>query len=464
MRNNKGYSLVELLVTLAVFSIVMVTIVTLMSTTANTYGKGQRETELQEEAQIVANQIENLIIDADAAVTKDAAGVYKIVHGTKAEYLKQDGSKIMYSDNGSTWAPLADYVDSFKIDGLTNKDNEVTVAVKMKSGNEIVDSTTGLGTSVGESNYSFEKTVYYRNQVESLANFTIKEGSSPAASSGGSNEYTLNVKRYETYNLKALKDIDHFEIDPADASKTKILIHGSTTDAGRFELENKKFKCKGSNGEEQIDGAFVKCDNDTNKNFSATVLKTDNVWVNGYQKDGTCIKIYLTLDPVWFDTGSGVFVHQSAKEINGKGNRGLYVMAEGINMYNAVKQGLAVSCDVTIYADADNNKSPGSSETKKEFTGKTLGTTDDNSYSSTPGQSGFPGMDQLNIGIAADAGSGGIAIISPNGFEGSTVSSTMRSNKMRYRVKMSFSSGGSGIACSTGTFDVAIRVAGNTGE
>lgn len=463
MRNNKGYTLVELLVTLAVFSIVMVSIVTLMSTTANTYGKGQRETELQEEAQIVANQIENMIIDAPGPATWDASiAGYKIPSGTGAtyNYIRQDGNKIMYSDNGSIWVPLAEYVDSFGINNTDATDNKVSVVVNMESGKEIIDATTGLGTGIGEANYSFEKTVYYRNQVESLANFTIESGSSPASSGGGSNEYNLFVDRFETYNLKSLKDIDHFETDPSTGN---VLVHGASTDATRFVCQNKKFDCKGTNGTDHVDGAFVKCSDITNTNFTASVSSADGVYVNGYTKDGTLIKVNLLLDPVYFDQGSGVFVHQGKTDINDRGNRGLYVTAYGINMYNAVKQGLNVSCDICYYLDSDNSGSITSADTTKWFTGKTLGTTDDQSYRNTPGQCSALGLDQLNIGIAADDSSGDIAIISPNGFDGNANADYIKNNKLRYHVEMSFSKGGSSIAC-PGDFDVSVRVAGKTGD
>ena len=65
MRNNKGYSLVELLISIAIFSLVMGGIISIMNTTSVFYRGGQQEVRLQEEAQIAINQIEELLIDLD---------------------------------------------------------------------------------------------------------------------------------------------------------------------------------------------------------------------------------------------------------------------------------------------------------------------------------------------------------------------------------------------------------------
>ena len=63
-KNNKGYSLVELLITMAIFSIIMIAIILIMRTSLVSYKDGLFETTMQEEAQIVANQVSDLLVDA----------------------------------------------------------------------------------------------------------------------------------------------------------------------------------------------------------------------------------------------------------------------------------------------------------------------------------------------------------------------------------------------------------------
>ena len=77
--NNKGYSLVELVMTLGCFSIIMLAILLMMRTTIATYKDGLLEAKKQQEAQIVANQVADMIIDATnyggGAAVKNAEGV-----------------------------------------------------------------------------------------------------------------------------------------------------------------------------------------------------------------------------------------------------------------------------------------------------------------------------------------------------------------------------------------------------
>ena len=61
--NNKGYSLVELMLTLFIFGIVMVGIALIMRTTTVSYKDGNAEVTMQTEAQIIANQVEELLVD-----------------------------------------------------------------------------------------------------------------------------------------------------------------------------------------------------------------------------------------------------------------------------------------------------------------------------------------------------------------------------------------------------------------
>ena len=61
-RNNKGYSLVELLITIAIFGMVMIGIAMIMRTSSVSYLDGTREVAVQTEVQIVANQVEELLL------------------------------------------------------------------------------------------------------------------------------------------------------------------------------------------------------------------------------------------------------------------------------------------------------------------------------------------------------------------------------------------------------------------
>ena len=68
-KNQKGFTLVELIIAVAIVAIVSVTIVSFMIAGSRSYASSSTETNIQQEAQIAMNQISDLIIDTSKAVT-----------------------------------------------------------------------------------------------------------------------------------------------------------------------------------------------------------------------------------------------------------------------------------------------------------------------------------------------------------------------------------------------------------
>lgn len=68
-KDNRGLSLVELICTVAIFSVVATAVGGVMVVSAQNYQRGSNEINLQQEAQITVNQIADLVIDSTAEVT-----------------------------------------------------------------------------------------------------------------------------------------------------------------------------------------------------------------------------------------------------------------------------------------------------------------------------------------------------------------------------------------------------------
>lgn len=66
-KNNKGFSMLELLIAVAILSVVAVTVGLAMTSSSQTYRAVSTESQMQSEAQVVANSISNYVIDANAA-------------------------------------------------------------------------------------------------------------------------------------------------------------------------------------------------------------------------------------------------------------------------------------------------------------------------------------------------------------------------------------------------------------
>ncbi len=67
-KKNRGYSLIELIVTIAIASILVIVVGTVMVSSATSYSAANAEATVQTRAQIVMNQIEDLVIDTRGGV------------------------------------------------------------------------------------------------------------------------------------------------------------------------------------------------------------------------------------------------------------------------------------------------------------------------------------------------------------------------------------------------------------
>ena len=62
-RENKGFSLVELIVVIAIFSVVSVAVGGFLFAASRSYSINAGELNLQDEAQLVANQVQEMVLD-----------------------------------------------------------------------------------------------------------------------------------------------------------------------------------------------------------------------------------------------------------------------------------------------------------------------------------------------------------------------------------------------------------------
>ena len=157
MNNNKGFSLVELVIAIAVLAIVMTQIGSLMINCSTLYKNGTYEAELQTEAQRVTQIIEELLVDADVSVTSTSLGgaqngsdqivikrrdSYADKHAASGEktytiamegYDPTKGYGKLYVSDGVSKSLLADYVEKVVLntsDVSASNNNIVTLNKK----------------------------------------------------------------------------------------------------------------------------------------------------------------------------------------------------------------------------------------------------------------------------------------------------------------------------------------------
>ncbi|MBQ7920001.1 MAG: type II secretion system protein [Lachnospiraceae bacterium] len=95
-QGNKGFTLVELIVTIAIMTIVGGAIASFLIVSQRQYNNGVAETDVQYDAQLVANQIHDLLIDAQRGVSYKYVG--KLAEGAEESEEAPNGLIISDSD------------------------------------------------------------------------------------------------------------------------------------------------------------------------------------------------------------------------------------------------------------------------------------------------------------------------------------------------------------------------------
>lgn len=301
---NKGYTLFELMVSVAIFALIMVGIISLMRTSSIFYMGGQSEVRLQEEAQIALNQIEDLLIDTNDKVATvdgtDGARVYSVHKADGVYGLKQSGDQLFYKklSSGSIsddagWVLMADGVENFKIDGIDytggNRDHgDNCVAVSIAFSN-------------GKYEYEAKRDVYFRNAIENNTAFTIPVATvTPGTGNAVTFNYTYHLRRGENLNLFAEFDI------VSDA----VLMATSSVDPTTYYTMTSSM-----NATSGITEYIVK----TGSNLQTTSNNTteaQGIYVSGKDKGGIVINVLLLTDPVAYIQPIPVFFLEHVQSQN----------------------------------------------------------------------------------------------------------------------------------------------------
>ncbi len=118
MRDNRGFSLIELVIAVAILAVIAVLVVTFLMTSTGSYKNVSSETELQFEAQLAINQIHDLVVDANKSVKKQGANSLLVENNDVIYEISYDPDAcIIYltkiKAGNSETSVLSEYVTSF---------------------------------------------------------------------------------------------------------------------------------------------------------------------------------------------------------------------------------------------------------------------------------------------------------------------------------------------------------------
>ncbi len=294
---NKGYTLFELMVSVAIFALVMVGIISLMRTSSVFYLGGQNEIRLQEEAQIAMNQIEDLLIDTNDKVvaidSTDKARVYSVHKADGVYGLKQSGDQLFYKKLSSGtiaddegWVLMADGVENFVIDGI-----DYTGGGTRNSGDNCV--AVKLDFSNGKYEYEAKRDVHFRNPIENKTPYSIPTATSePDSTEGVTFDFTYRLRRGEKLNLFTEFGI----VDLADTNSDGVY------DEALKSLSSKDVKTYYkvsvvNNASLGIKEACVETSSSL-ETVTESVIESYGLYVSGKNSKGEVVNVQLLTDPV----------------------------------------------------------------------------------------------------------------------------------------------------------------------
>lgn len=133
--DQRGFTLIEMVVTILIMSIVMVAAAGFIITAANSYRVANIEVELQSEAQIAMNQFNDILIEAKQYDFTKTDGTPKltVVTPENTYYFTLDTAKneLLFSKNPDEADPplLARYCKSFEVEKVGEEQKLVAVTI-----------------------------------------------------------------------------------------------------------------------------------------------------------------------------------------------------------------------------------------------------------------------------------------------------------------------------------------------
>lgn len=150
MKNNKGFTLIELIVVLGLTAIVIAVVMSFFIANFKSYETINTESELQYQSQYIINFMTNKILEAESYDGSEF--IYKLgadEDSTDKFSFMLNGDKIVFRDIDGKEVSVGKYVKDFKIHNLSGDPTKVKIELTLK----------------GKKDYTAAQIVYMRNSA-----------------------------------------------------------------------------------------------------------------------------------------------------------------------------------------------------------------------------------------------------------------------------------------------------------
>ena len=258
LKNNKGVTLVELIISSAILLLIITAFLSMIASATKMFARGSRDLDVQEEAQSVTTQIENLLADANLYAGQVGNEIY-IVNEDLVHVITETSNGVYYSNYEfpATQDPTTENVKTLLAANNTaalKGPVHLSSALLSKRMNHLALNTDNL-----DSDNIVYLSMSYKNQDREVAvNESVYLRNEPGTGGGhGHNvppdndfDAELFVLRYKNHNLKTDFGVNKVtSISGADASKYDLDINTGVV----------KLKSSVAIGESSAGGATVTC-------------------------------------------------------------------------------------------------------------------------------------------------------------------------------------------------------------
>lgn len=307
--NNKGYTLVELLVSLAIFSIIIVGVILFMRNASVAYKNENIEVNVQKEAQIFLSQVEDLIIDSTASISSSTDGS----GNTKYVITNPDGvssitfipgpnnsGKVYYNDSYL----MAEKVNNFEIVNANNTDNSLLIKANLAYDD----------ASSNNRVYNASKEVYLRNTaIENNADHILDLSVSATGTGTTTSANSRVIDRFEIVNVK--DEFGIVSITAIDNNYYKCLKTDST--ANYNPTTDAVVKPEYASGNTFLVTTAAGVNDNPATNVASSTLK-------GVDASGNTVEVTLSTPAVTLSHGTGV-IEYPIGTVNTSAGSGFFV-------------------------------------------------------------------------------------------------------------------------------------------
>jgi prepilin-type N-terminal cleavage/methylation domain-containing protein len=238
--NNKGFSLVEMIVAMAILSFVGIGVVTFLATSTKSYTSVSQSASVQEEAQTSIGQIVTMLQNAEMGITgtDKSTDHYLYIYNEGYRYvIKQSGTKLYYlkqdieedsATNTYTFSDPTVEPESSKFSLLAENVKEETFSATEVTANNASHTVINVyadfeKSSSSTADYSVSQNVVLRNSIQLTANYSDLYGTpdSPVVKTTYSN-LTVTLANDGTQQT--------FSYNPASGGYAYVIVKKDITD------------------------------------------------------------------------------------------------------------------------------------------------------------------------------------------------------------------------------------------